>query len=54
MTIFIGEDEIPYDWISNVQSFDVIPGDFYGTGRVQKVPTGEIFSDFKISQDDAA
>ena len=54
MTIFIGEDEIPYDWISNVQSFDVIPGDFYGTGRVQKVPTGEIFSDFKISQDNAA
>jgi len=50
ITVFIGEEETAYDWISNAQTFDVIPGDFYGTGRVHKVPTGEIFSDFQISQ----
>ena len=50
ITTFIGEEETPYDWISNAQTFDVIPGNFYGTGRINTVQSGEILSEFKISQ----
>jgi lipopolysaccharide transport system ATP-binding protein len=50
ITTFIGEEETPYDWIINAHRFDVIPGNFYGTGRINTVPSGEILSDFKISQ----
>jgi lipopolysaccharide transport system ATP-binding protein len=50
ITTFIGEEDIPYDWISNAHTFDVIPGNFYGTGRINTVQSGEILSDFKISQ----
>ena len=50
ITTFIGEEETPYDWISNVHTFDVIPGNFYGTGRINTVQSGEILSEFKISQ----
>jgi len=50
ITTFIGEEETPYDWISNAHTFDVIPGNFYGTGRINTVQSGEILSEFKISQ----
>jgi lipopolysaccharide transport system ATP-binding protein len=50
ITTFIGEEETPYDWIINAHRFNVIPGNFYGTGRINTVPSGEILSDFKISQ----
>ena len=48
ITTFIGVDEIAYDWIINAHSFEIIPGDFYGTGKHQDIPVGEILLDHQM------
>jgi lipopolysaccharide transport system ATP-binding protein len=48
ITSFIGYDENAYDWIINAHSFEVISGDFFGNGRYQNIPTGEILLDHKM------
>jgi len=48
ITSFIGYDENAYDWIINAHSFEVISGDFFGMGRYQNIPVGEILLDHKM------
>ena len=51
ITTFIGYNEDPYDWVINAYVFEVISGDFYGTGRIQKLNDGEVHSEFIMSTD---
>lgn len=48
ITTFIGTDEIAYDWITNAHIFNIIPGDFYGTGQTQEIPPGEILLEHEM------
>lgn len=49
ITSFIGNEENPYDWITNAISFNVIQGDFYKTGRIQDMSPGEILIDHEMN-----
>jgi lipopolysaccharide transport system ATP-binding protein len=49
ITSFIGNEENPYDWITNAIFFNVIPGDFYKTGRMQDMSPGEILIDHEMN-----
>ena len=51
ITTFIGYNEDAYDWVINAYVFDVISGDFYGTGRIQKLNDGEVHSEFIMNTD---
>mgnify|MGYP001191417064 FL=1 len=49
ITTFLGEQESPIDWIENAFEFNIVDGDFYGTGRSQKVGEGEVLLDYKMT-----
>ena len=49
ITSFIGNEENPYDWVTNAIFFNVIPGDFYKTGRRQDMSPGEILIDHEMN-----
>tara|TARA_B100001094_G_scaffold142137_1_gene137763 strand:+ start:2997 stop:4280 length:1284 start_codon:yes stop_codon:yes gene_type:complete len=48
ITTFLGIEEVAIDWLTNAIQIKVVNGDFYGTGRAQKVGNGEILSEFSI------
>lgn len=48
LTIFIGSDNDMIDWIPDVKSLNVIPSDYYGSGRMVPNNQGDILLDYKI------
>ena len=48
VTTFLGVGEKAIDWLPNAIQLKVVNGDFYETGRVQKVGNGEILTEFGI------
>jgi hypothetical protein len=44
----LGVGEKAIDWLPNAIQLKVVNGDFYETGRVQKVGNGEILTEFGI------
>ena len=48
VTTFLGVGEKAIDWLPNAFQLKVVNGDFYETGRVQKVGDGEILTEFGI------
>ena len=52
ITTFIGESETPYDWITKAHVFNVVAGDFYGTGRSSETYKNEILMDYEMDMID--
>jgi lipopolysaccharide transport system ATP-binding protein len=48
VTTFLGVGEMAIDWLPNAIQLKVVNGDFYETGRAQKVGNGEILTEFGI------
>jgi lipopolysaccharide transport system ATP-binding protein len=48
MTTFLGDGEEAIDWLPNAIDLKVVNGNFYETGRIQKVGDGEILTEFDI------
>ena len=48
VTTFLGVGEKAIDWLPDAIQLKVVNGDFYETGRVQKVGNGEILTEFGI------
>ena len=47
VTTYIEVDNSLSDWIQNAFSFEIVEGDFYGTGRQVPVKQSKIIIDFK-------
>jgi lipopolysaccharide transport system ATP-binding protein len=47
VTTYIEVDNSLSDWIQNAFSFEIVEGDFYGTGRQVPVKQSKIIMDFK-------
>ena len=48
ITTFFGESETPYDWITKAHVFNIVAGDFYGTGRTPDTYKNEILMDYEM------